>query len=205
MGASIEGTMVIKGLSAELDVSASEVFENLKIGFMAMGMARKGDWGISGDMIWALLGVTSDRPAADVDPTTGIFTLNGMRRLNAFADATAGLRWTHVGSSVEFHPPLSAEAEQTKDWVDPIIGVVLHTPGESRWHATLMADIGGFGVSSDFVWQLSPFVGYDVADWASLEVGWRFIDTDYATGDGFDRFAYDVLMQGPAGGVAFRF
>jgi hypothetical protein len=40
---------------------------------------------------------------------------------------------------------------------------------------------------------------------ASLELGWRLVDTDYETGDGADLFAYDVLTQGPAIGIALRF
>jgi hypothetical protein len=28
---------------------------------------------------------------------------------------------------------------------------------------------------------------------------------DYSTGDGNERFAYDVLTQGPVGGLAVRF
>ncbi len=39
----------------------------------------------------------------------------------------------------------------------------------------------------------------------SLEVGYRWLDLDYSTGEGNERFAYDVLTQGPVGGLVFRF
>ena len=35
---------------------------------------------------------------------------------------------------------------------------------------------------------------------ASLEIGYRFIDTNYETGSGSDRFEYDVLAKGPEEG-----
>jgi hypothetical protein len=51
----------------------------------------------------------------------------------------------------------------------------------------------------------APPVGFRFTDRFSLEVGYRWLDLDYETGDGTDRFAYDVLTQGPVGGLAFRF
>jgi opacity protein-like surface antigen len=55
-------------------------------------------------------------------------------------------------------------------------------------------EIGGF-----------PTVGFKFTDHFSLEAGYRWLDMDYSTGDGTDRFVYDVLTQGPIGGLAFRF
>ena len=36
-------------------------------------------------------------------------------------------------------------------------------------------------------------------------MGYRFLGTDYETGEDQDRFAYDMLNQGPVPGIAFRF
>jgi hypothetical protein len=66
-------------------------------------------------------------------------------------------------------------------------------------------EIGGFGAGSDFTWQLFPRVGFRLTEKASREFGWRWLDLDYADGDGTEQFGYDVLTQGPAGGFAFRF
>ena len=66
-------------------------------------------------------------------------------------------------------------------------------------------EIGGFGAGSDFAWQLFPRVGFRFAEKASLEFGWRWLDMDYATGEGTEQFGYDVLTQGPVAGLAFRF
>lgn len=66
-------------------------------------------------------------------------------------------------------------------------------------------EIGGFGVGSKFTWQVFPTVGFKFTDRVSLELGYRWLDIDYSTGSGNERFAYDVLSQGPIGGLAFRF
>jgi hypothetical protein len=202
-GASMEGTAVVRGLAADVDVSASDIFEAMEIGFMTMVAARKGDWGLAGDVVWADLIAEND--VAEIDQKLGLVTFTGLRRLTDYADLTFGGRWNHVEGGVELTVPPGLETESTKDWVDPLVGVVLRTPGERRWHATLIADIGGFGVGSDLTWQAFPSVGFDVAKWASVELGWRLLDTDYETGEGTGRFVYDLLLQGPAGGVVFKF
>jgi hypothetical protein len=48
--------------------------------------------------------------------------------------------------------------EQTKYWVDPLVGLKLHHKAGDRWRFTLQGDIGGFGVGSDFAWHLFPVV-----------------------------------------------
>jgi hypothetical protein len=60
-------------------------------------------------------------------------------------------------------------------------------------------------VGSDVTWQVFPSVGVRLSKRVSMEAGWRFLSTDYKTGEGADRFEYDILYQGPVVGFAFRF
>jgi hypothetical protein len=204
-GAALEGDITVKGQDAEVDLSASDIFDHMDLGAMAMFAARKGNWGITGDVVWVDLQAESDAPPADIDPKLGIFTLQAVRRLSKVADLTFGARYHRLEAEIDFDAPIDVQVGNTRDWVDPVVGVVLRTPGEHRWHATLIADVGGFGAGSDLAWQFFPSVGFDMAKWVSIEVGYRFLGTDYETGEGADRFAYDMLYQGPAVGVAFRF
>jgi hypothetical protein len=66
------------------------------------------------------------------------------------------------------------------------------------------SEIGGFGAGSEFTYQIFPSVGFRLADRVSLEFGYRWLDIDYSKGEGNERFAYDMLTQGPVGGFAFR-
>ena len=94
---------------------------------------------------------------------------------------------------------------QHKTWVDPIVGLALRTPGDGRLVARLYSEIGGFGAGSDFSWQLFPVVGVRLTRSAAVEFGYRWLDIDYATGEGNEQFGYDVLTQGPVGGFTLRF
>jgi hypothetical protein len=119
---------------------------------------------------------------------------HGLRRLGAAADLFFGGRINY----------LSASASQT--WFDPIVGLQLRTPERGkRWHAQVYAEVGGFGVGSTFAWQLFPTVGVRLSEHAGLELGYRWLDIDYETGENVTLFKYDVLTQGPVVRFAFRF
>jgi len=204
-GAAMDGTAQIKGRSTAVDLSRSDILDHMDIGGMGTVVARKGEWGVLADAAWVELSGSSTMPPADVFPTLGVFTVQGVRRISPYVDVTFGARWTHLNGRVELGAPFNLEVEKSRDWVDPTVGVVLHAPLTGRVHASLMADVGGFGVGSDFAWQVFPTAGVDITRHASVELGWRILDENYATGDGADRFEYDMRLQGPAAGLAFRF
>lgn len=202
MGAAMSGTTVVRGRDKDVDVSAPDIFSNLQFGAMGVVVARKGSWGFGADAIWMALGTTVRN--TNVDFNQGAFAFYGLRRLGSAADVTFGMRVNTLQGRLKFNA-LGVDVSQDKTWVDPVVGLILRTPTERRVQLRVYTEIGGFGVGSDFEWQVFPTVGFRFTDRFSLEVGYRWLDMDYKTGDGNERFAYDVLTQGPVGGLAFRF
>jgi hypothetical protein len=211
MGAAMSGTTAKGDLEVPVEMSASEIFDNLQFGAMGLLVARKGNWGLGGDAIWMSLGVTGETTgrvgvSGAVDMNQGAFAFYGLRRLGAAADVMVGARVNMLQGTIRTDGPLndrSADADAT--WIDPLVGLLLRTPDNGgRWHAKVYTEIGGFGVGSTFTWQVFPTVGVDLGKGASLEFGYRWLDIDYESSD--DRpFTYDVLTQGPVVGVAFKF
>jgi hypothetical protein len=202
MGAAMSGTTAVRGREVDIEVSASDIFSNLQFGAMGLVVARKGKWGLGGDATWMALGTTVRN--TNVDFNQGAFAFYGLRRLGSAADLTAGMRVNTLQGQLKSNT-LGFDVSQDKTWVDPLVGLILRTPGEHRVHAQVYTEIGGFGLGSDFTWQVFPTVGFKFTDHFSLEVGYRWLDIDYSTGDENELFAYDVLAQGPIGGLAFRF
>ncbi len=202
MGAAMSGTTTVRGRDVDVDVSASDIFSNLQFGAMGLVVARKGNWGLGGDAIWMALGTTVRN--TNVDFNQGAFAFYGLRRLGSAADLTVGMRVNTLQGQLKSNT-LGFDVSQDKTWVDPIVGLTLRTSRAHRVHAQLYTEIGGFGAGSDLTWQIFPTVGWSFTDRFSLQVGYRWLDLDYETGDGNDRFAWDVLTQGPVGGLAFRF
>jgi hypothetical protein len=202
MGAAMSGATTVRGVEVDVDLSASDIFSNLQFGAMGIVVARKGNWGFGTDLIWMALGTTVRE--TNVDFNQGAFAFYGLRQLGPAADVTFGLRVNTLQGELTFKGP-DVTRNQDKTWVDPIAGVTLRTPAERRVQMRIYSEIGGFGVGSDFAWQVFPTVSLRLAGQTSLELGYRWLDVDYATGEGNEEFRYDVLTQGPVVGFGFRF
>ena len=66
------------------------------------------------------------------------------------------------------------------------------------------ANVGGFGVGSDFAWNAQAFLGYRTSILGvptTLSARYRALHQDYD----HDDFEWDVTMHGPALGAVLRF
>ena len=95
------------------------------------------------------------------------------------------------------------------DWVDPIVGFKVKQALTARDELQLAADIGGFGVGSQFSWQV--FGGYSHvwdlgrATQLAATLGYRILSVDYETGSGTDTRGLDLTLHGPLAGLSLRF
>jgi len=95
----------------------------------------------------------------------------------------------------------------TIDWVDPFVGLrVRHklAPGQEL---QFLGDVGGFGVGSDFSWQLFAGYSFDFSFWQSTLhglVGYRALAVDYSEGSGTNANSIDLVLHGPVAGLSFR-
>jgi hypothetical protein len=204
MGASMSGTTTVRGRESTVDVSAGDIFSNLKFGFMGYLEAKKGPWGFGSDTVYMSLGTFTEVPPVNVNVKQLAWTFWGIREVNPWADFVFGARWNRINGELDFKN-LDLQVGDTKNWVDPVVGMRLSTDKSKRFHAGLLADIGGFGMGSDFAWEVFPTIGVNFGRHATFAFGYRWLDMDYKTGKGNEQFAYDVLTQGPAIGLSLNF
>lgn len=95
--------------------------------------------------------------------------------------------------------PESASADE--EWVDPFVGLRAQWNMTKQLFLAVRADIGGFGVSSDLVWQLQGTLGVNLSRSVFVEAGWRYLHTDYTNGG----FTYDLAQSGAFLGLGFKF
>jgi hypothetical protein len=191
--------------------------------------ARYRDFGAYVDGIYAKLGVddhlTTPLGVVGVDTTTEMvwveaaaFYRIGRWPLEISPDATrtgtpalaiepyAGVRYTSLGLDIDIGSAISAH--QTRDWVDPIVGTRIIVDLSPRWQLIMSGDVGGFGVGSDFSWNLLGLVGYRFHLFgldSSFLAGYRALSQDFDDGSGANRFEWDVTVHGPIMGLAMRF
>lgn len=201
----MNGTTAVKGYEVEVNANPSDIFSNLQFGAMGYFEARKAGWGFGADALYMALGSSIDRPPLNIDVNQGAYTFIGMRQVHENVDVLFGARWNVLQGELSFKGPLQTVLKDTKQWVDPVVGLRLKQNFGGRWHISLEGDIGGFGAASKFAWELYPVVGVDVHKRVSLELGYRVLGMNYDTGSGNDYFKYDVVTQGIILGAAFHF
>jgi hypothetical protein len=209
----MDGQAAVRGILVDVDVGPSEVFEQLDFGAMVyMEMANR-DWSISLDGLYMNLGETGLTPIterdAEVDMKQLALQVTGMRRVASWAEVGVGGRLNSLEGGLFVAPGdvilPGVDVSQTKTWFDPLIAARFTAPIESRWHLGIRGDVGGFGVGSDFAWQVFPFVGYRFSRLFELGLGYRAMGMKYETGSGDDYFLYDMVIFGPQIGLGFHF
>jgi opacity protein-like surface antigen len=203
LGAGVTGTTGVGPLESEIDASFSDILSHLEFGVMGLVAARKGNWGFGADAYYAGLGATAQQPPADVDFDQTMLAFYGLRRLGANAELTFGARVNGLAAGITLKEGTNRSANRDDWWLDPLVGLLLRTPGKIG--VKVYTEVGGFGMGSNFAWQLFPTVAVGLTDSMSLDLGYRWIGTDYESGEGATRFRMDTITQGPVIGFAFRF
>ena len=70
----------------------------------------------------------------------------------------------------------------------------------------LRGDLCGFGVGSDFSWQVVGGYIFDFGTWQGVTVsgviGYRALSVDYTQGEGRRRYEFDMVQRGPVLGLS---
>jgi len=201
LAAGMSGDVTVRGVPADVDFGFDKVWDNLD--FAAMGKVRVGydRWALTTDVVYMGLSASKNSLTVDMDqwvvePTLSYTVCKGF-------EALAGARYNNLNA--EIRGPLGRNPSGTQEWWDPIVGANLSLPLGKQFSFNVRGDLGGFGVSSDLTWQAFPYFGWRFAQWGSLQAGYRWVDTDYETGSGANRFKYDILTSGPQVGLTFHF
>ena len=221
---SLEGDVTVKGQESDLDLNFSDIWDELNIAGMLTFDARKGNWGIFGDMIGANLGKSKKAGGAKIDPTIklALLTAGGSYRLGTWklsdaagqdgpavtVDGMFGVSYTYLDIDLDFKRIRDASGH--KDWFDPLIGARAFFDLSERWSFSMQGNVGGFGVGSDFTWGAMGAIGYrfrlfSEKNNARAAAGYRAIYQDYTDGSGDDKFKWDVTFHGPILGLVIGF
>ena len=94
-------------------------------------------------------------------------------------------------------------------WVDPILGFRLKHQFTQHQEMMVRADIGGFGLGSQFTWQAVAVYGYgwqlDGGQKITAMLGFRALGVNYSSGWGDDTVGINEILYGPIVGVSYKF
>lgn len=207
----LDGEMTFQGKTVPVDVPFDKVFDNLKFTFMGLVEVGKGRWSFMSDIFYAKLEPSVSTQRADFDSQIEQFIGNfavfynvaetSTTRFDAFGGARVNWMESDVkvrGNVLNF---VDFNESREKTWIDPIIGIRVHHDLTDKFFVRALADIGGFGVSSEITWQGMVALGCRITDKASVGLGYRGLGTDYTSGG----TTYDVISHGILLGLDYKF
>ncbi len=208
-------TGIGNNLTVPVDAGTGDIFSTLKLGGMIYLEAHTNKWAITSDFVFMNL-------EKDITPTTlinsgatgvdqYIWEAAGLYRINSFLEVGAGGRLNHLAAGIAGERnvfPNSTEAfseSQSRTFYDPILITRLSTALDDKWLFQFRGDLGGFGVGSDFTWQLQAYAGYRFTKVFQLTGGYRILGIDYDKGVDKERFIFDMIESGPVIRLGFNF
>ena len=208
--------------NTNVNLSFADIVENLDFGFMGTIETRKDRWGILFDALYMNVSDSATATRTGAGPAGATLTANADARVKqgmvsgalayriadgpTAVDMVGGARYNRIDASATINASLFGLAgfvTRTGDrgWWDPYIGArVLHRL-DDRWTLVGYADVGGFGVGSDFAWQALAGFNYAFSSSVTGKIGYRYISVDYDKGG----ILYDMQTQGIVIGVGMRF
>ncbi len=202
-------------LMAPVDASAGDIFSNLKMAAMLYFEVHNDRWAFTSDFVYMHLNqdVTPGKvlESGSVSAKEIIWEPAGFYRVFSFLEIGAGGRLNNIQTETDVRRyvfPAGTEevtGNHAKTWFDPVLITRLSADIKDKWLFQLRGDIGGFGVGSDFTWQLQAYAGYRFSKLFQLTAGYRILSIDYDKGTDKERFIYNMDTFGPVIRLGFNF
>ena len=209
LGGAMSGTAVAGPVEAQMNLSASQLLENLQFGAMLNYRGEAEKFAVTADVIFIGLGASQESTlqTTKVDVDEWIAQAHGSWRVTPAFEAIAGLRFTSVSGTAVVTPVRGSvqSAGFSKSWLDPIVGVRAKAPVGKGWSLEGYGDIGGFGVGCDLTWMLQGRVNWQISRVVGVGLGYRALYQDYGSGSAADVFKWKVTIQGPLAAVNVSF
>jgi hypothetical protein len=88
---------------------------------------------------------------------------------------------------------LNRNIARTDYWFDPYVGLRGRYNFNKAFYTAVRAEIGGFGIGSDLMWQTEGVIGCQITRNIFTEIGYRALGFDYDQ----DGFLFDTITHGP--------
>ena len=205
----MDGNATVGGIKSDVDVPFSDILKDLSFGAMMLVDVAKGPFGIGVNGLFARVSPDSDVGGVKIDATSDTVQLGvapyyrvidwayrtspSGRPLRLWVAPEAGFRFTYLRAELEVRG--GRTFDQSESWVDPLVGSRFGLDLTERFALATEANVGGFGVGSDFAWNAQAFLNYKTSLFGlatTFAIGYRALYQDYHHRD----FEWDVAMPG---------
>lgn len=208
-GAGIDGETAS---GVPIDMSFSDILDNLDMTFMGAFFAQKNKWTFGLDVIYMKIGNKPNTTLGSTPEGTPLVLTNMqlkawtitptvayrvMESDNLDLDVVAGARYFKMEPYMEISP-LPQSISDSGSVTDGIIGLRGEYDINKKWYMPFQLDVGGG--DSDSTWQAFAAVGYRYENF-DLIAGYRHIEWELDAGAPLK----DISMSGPVIGAMFKF
>lgn len=192
-----EGSITVAGEEIPIDATFGDFLEVFSRALNLRLMAKKGNFS------FLFEGRFVDLRDRDLSVDIILLELSGgYRVIGEWLEVIGGGRYFKI--SAEGKTAEGEEANGDLDWFDPFVGTRVTVPLTRSLRLIASGDIGGFGVGSEFAWNVAGVIDWRLSNF-SVAAGYRIWDVRYETGSGADFYKYDVQTRGPGIGITFYF
>ncbi len=184
----MNGDVTVNGSTRHINFTYEDFFQYSNLGLSGHIEVKKRNWAIIFDWIYVDL---------LKDPTYTEITLGELSlaiRLSKSLEILGGGRY--FKSEIEYRDDPENLNKVEKKWVDPIIGGRFTTDLTKFLVFMFRADVGGFGIGSNFEWNIASGIGYRLAN-ITFMAAYRIWYANYESGSGENLFVYDMTTSGP--------
>lgn len=199
----------------EVDANPGDIFDKLNMGAMLYFEATHDRWAFSSDLLY--MSLKQDVKSGPIIQNGELkakqlaWELAAMHNLLPRLEAGLGLRINSMDVGLDIVHATGGGGNVTvnrsagETWADPILIARFKSDPSSKFIYQIRGDIGGFGIGSDFAWQIQAYAGYRFSKLFQLTGGYRAIGMDYNKGMGDERFMYNIDTFGPVVRFGFNF
>lgn len=205
----------IAAIFENADPSVGAHFDDVGLSGVFTGAAdvRYGRFGVLGDLTYYGIKADKDITLGPLPAISGEVEVSGTKALlvgyyrayeseKSSVDVMAGLHYVRTELDIDVTGPNRQISRGVNDdlW-DPMVGVRAKTRITEHIGLSGLATYGGFGASSDSLYELHGYVTYSFTPTITAELGYRYYSADWST----DRINYDAALGGPVLGITFGF
>jgi hypothetical protein len=207
--ASVGGSVTVDGEDIDLEGGGDGFFgEPALSGFLGHFEAHHGPWSyvLAPTFITSELeGGQSPNVDADVTIRAQMHEAFVAREFAPHWEWLLGARYQQIDTEIDLSIAnvLQGSVDDTRSWLDPIVGLRYQTGLGEDWGLHARADIGGFGAGSDFAWNASLLASYSISEHWGAYFGYRALVIQFEDRGGSDDLEYDLSLYGPIIGVNY--
>jgi hypothetical protein len=208
---SLSGTAGVTAppISTDIEISQSDIFDNLDMAFLLNARATKGAWGGAIDMVYMDVSMEKNREPLMVNLEMKQTVVSGSVLYQVQAaeglELHLGARYVDLANDIKISlngtERSGIQMSPGDDWVEAFLGARYNYVATPSLNFTAYGDIGGFSGQSDNMYQLVLTANYQINKNISVTGGYRIFDVDYEA----NNFIYDVTTDGVVLGLGISF